>query len=92
VSKGSGSRAISACDGENEADSDEGGNTLSAPNDDELGGLKARSAPRDVRAADLQEKPTKRDESRVISDPSRFIGFDEDGGSRRTSQRAPASH
>ena len=43
---------------------------------------------RDVRAADLQEEPTKRLENRAHLRHSRFVGFDEDGGSRRTSQRA----
>jgi hypothetical protein len=43
---------------------------------------------RDVRAADLQEKPTKRADTRLTLKPSRFVGFDEDGGCQRTSQRA----
>jgi len=43
---------------------------------------------RDVRAADLQEKLTKRVEYRVDSARQSFRGFDEDGGSRRTLPRA----
>jgi hypothetical protein len=35
---------------------------------------------RDVRAADLQEKPTKRVENTADSPTSLFVGFDEDGG------------
>jgi hypothetical protein len=35
---------------------------------------------RDVRAADLQAKPTKRVETELILRHSRFVGFDEDGG------------
>jgi hypothetical protein len=43
---------------------------------------------REVRAADLQEKPTKRLENLLILRHGRFVGFDEDGGFRRKSQRA----
>ena len=43
---------------------------------------------REVRAADLQEKPTKRLENLLILRHGRFVGFDEDGAPRRTSQRA----
>jgi hypothetical protein len=43
---------------------------------------------RDVRAADLQEEPTKGSRTEPILQCSRFVGSDEDGGSRRTSQRA----
>jgi hypothetical protein len=43
---------------------------------------------RDVRAADLQEEPTKPVKNRAHSPTSRFVGSDEDGGYRRTSQRA----
>jgi hypothetical protein len=35
---------------------------------------------RDVRAADLQEEPTRRLEIRADSLTCRFVGFDEDGG------------
>jgi hypothetical protein len=35
----------------------------------------------DVRAADLQEKSTKRVETELILRHARFVGFDEDGGS-----------
>ena len=35
---------------------------------------------RDVRAADLQEKPTKPMRAEKIFMGSRFVGFDEDGG------------
>jgi len=41
---------------------------------------------RDVRAADLQEKATKRAETELTLRHSRFVGFDEDGGFQRTSQ------
>ena len=43
---------------------------------------------RDVRAADLQEKPTKRVVASAGPVKGGFVGFDEDGGFRRTSQRA----
>ena len=43
---------------------------------------------RDVRAADLQEEPMKRFENRADLRHDRFVGSDEDGGSKRTSQRA----
>jgi hypothetical protein len=36
---------------------------------------------RDVRAVDLQEKPTKRAKVEKILRDSPFVGFDEDGGS-----------
>jgi hypothetical protein len=56
--------------------------------DDEVGAHRAIRAC-DVRAADLQENPTKRlGEPSCNSGHSRFVGFDEDGGSRRTVQRA----
>jgi hypothetical protein len=38
-----------------------------------------------VRAADLQEKATKRAETELTLRHSRFVGFDEDGGFQRTS-------
>ena len=63
------------------------GGVLSSANDNEVGGLHARSAP-DVRAADLQEESTKRVENGAESPTHRFVGADEDGGSQRTSQRA----
>jgi hypothetical protein len=43
---------------------------------------------RDVRAADLQEEPTKRVETRVDLQHSHLVGSDDDGGFQRTSQRA----
>jgi hypothetical protein len=43
---------------------------------------------RDVRAADLQEEPTKPTDRELTCQHRRFVGSDEDGGSRRTSQRA----
>jgi hypothetical protein len=48
---------------------------------------------RDVRAADLQAEPTKRIESRAASPPqSRFVGYDEDGGSTANIAASAASH
>jgi hypothetical protein len=41
------------------------GTRFSSANDDEVGGLQARSAARDAHAADLQEEPTKRAEKRA---------------------------
>ncbi len=43
---------------------------------------------RDVRAADVQEEPTKCVEKRANSRHSRLVGSDEDGGSPANSQRA----
>jgi hypothetical protein len=42
----------------------------------------------DVRAAGLQEEPTKRVDRANSPEIAVFVGFDEDGGYRRTSQRA----
>jgi hypothetical protein len=47
---------------------------------------------RDVRAADLQEKPTKRVRLRRSFRDSRFVGFDEDGGSPANIAVSGASH
>jgi hypothetical protein len=47
---------------------------------------------RDVRAADLQEKPTKRVEDGGNSPEQRFVGCDEDGGSRANIAASGASH
>jgi hypothetical protein len=55
---------------------------------DEVGGIQGAIRARDVRAADLQEKPTKRVVARAGYVKGGFVGFDEDGGFRRTSQRA----
>jgi hypothetical protein len=56
---------------------------FSSRSDDEVGVLQGAIRARDVRAADLQEEPTKRLENRA--DPPRhgsvFVGSDEDGGS-----------
>jgi hypothetical protein len=49
--------------------------------DDEVGGLHGAIRARDVRAADLQDEPTKRVEKELILRHNRFVGSDEDGGS-----------
>jgi hypothetical protein len=58
---------------------------LSSPSDDEVGGSPARSARSDVRAADLQEKPTKRLKKRGDSPAQAFRRI----GRRR---RLPGEH
>jgi hypothetical protein len=62
------------------------GQAVLSPSDDEVGGLQRAIRARDVRAADLQEEPTRSVERELILRPDRFVGSDEDGGSRRTSQ------
>jgi hypothetical protein len=52
---------------------------------------KARSA-RDLRAADLQEKPTKRLSNGVMDRSVCFVGFDEDGGFPANIAASGASH
>ena len=47
---------------------------------------------REVRAADLQEKPTKCASLEKIFRESRFGGFDEDGGSQANIAASGASH
>ena len=47
---------------------------------------------RDVRAADLQEKPTKSSNAKLVLRESRFVGFDEDGGSSTNIAASAASH
>jgi hypothetical protein len=47
---------------------------------------------RDVRAADLQEEPTKRVETELILQCSRFVGSDEDGGSPANIAASEASN
>jgi hypothetical protein len=47
---------------------------------------------RDVRAADLQEKPTKRFENGGVRRHDRFVGFDEDGGSQANIAASGASN
>ena len=47
---------------------------------------------RDVRAADLQEEPRKRDENGADSVNDRFVGSDEDGGSSANIAASGASH
>jgi hypothetical protein len=66
----------------------ERGDTLSSLSDDEVGELKSAIRARDVRAAGLQEELTKRARTEPIFRHHRFVGSDEDGGFRRTSQRA----
>jgi hypothetical protein len=57
------------------------GTRFSSPNDDEVGGLPGAIRARDVRAADLQEEPTKRVENlQMILRHRGFVGSDEDGG------------
>jgi hypothetical protein len=53
-----------------------------------LGEIRAR----DVRGADLQEEPTKRVENRADLRHDRFVGTDEDGGSRANIAASGASH
>ena len=47
---------------------------------------------RDVRAADMQEEPTKPVEIRADFSRDRFVGFDEDGGSTANIAASEASH
>jgi hypothetical protein len=55
---------------------------FSSASDDEVGGPQGAIRARDVRAADLQEEPTKRLENRELTlRHNRFVGSDEDGGS-----------
>ncbi len=63
------------------------GGVLSSASDEDGGGLQSAIRAR-VRAADLQEEPTKDVEKRADFRHNRFVGSDEDGGFRRTSQRA----
>jgi apolipoprotein N-acyltransferase len=53
-------------------------------------GLQTRA--RDVRAAELQEEPTKRVENGADSASDRFVGADEDGGSSANIAASGASH
>jgi hypothetical protein len=64
---------------------------LSSPSDDEVGGPNGAIRARDVRAADLQEKPTKL-ENRTDPPTRCFVGFDEDGGSTANIAASGASH
>jgi hypothetical protein len=85
--EGSGSRAPPSASGA----SNEDGGSRHAPSSasvDEVGGLHGAIRARDVRAADLQEKPTKRVVASAGHVKGGFVRFDEDGGFRRTSQRA----
>jgi hypothetical protein len=65
---------------------------LSAANDDNVGELEGAIRARDVRAADLQEEPTKRVENRPESSTHRFVGSDEDGGYTANIAASGASH
>ena len=47
---------------------------------------------RDVRAADLQEEPTKRASRELMLRHIRFVGSDEDGGSQANIAASGASH
>jgi hypothetical protein len=53
---------------------------------------KARSARSDVRAADLQEEPTKPTERGMTFQDSRFVGSDEGGGYPANIAASAASH
>jgi hypothetical protein len=68
------------------------GTRFSSPSDDEVGELKGAIRARDVRAADLQEEPTKRLENGAILRHNRFVGSDEDGGSPANIAASGASH
>jgi hypothetical protein len=46
----------------------------------------------DVRAADLQEEPTNASRTELVLRHSRFVGFDEDGGSPTKIAASGASH
>jgi hypothetical protein len=59
---------------------------------DEVGGFESAIRARDVRAADLQEEPTKRVETRADLRHDRFVGFDEDGGSTANIAANGVSH
>jgi hypothetical protein len=56
------------------------------------GELERRDPRRDVRAADLQEKPTKASRTEAIHQCSRFVGSDEDGGAPANIAASEASH
>jgi hypothetical protein len=56
------------------------------------GGFRSAIRARDVRAAALQEEPTKRVENRTDSRHDRFVGSDEDGGSPADIAASGASH
>ena len=59
-----------------------------SPSDDEGRRLQSAIRARDVRAAGLQEEPTNASRTQLILRRNRFVESDEDGGFRRTSQRA----
>ena len=68
------------------------GTRLSSRSDDEVGGLERAIRARDVRAADLQEEPTKHAETGLTLRQSRFVGSDEDGGFLANIAASAASH
>jgi hypothetical protein len=65
---------------------------FSSASDDEVGALQGAIRARDVRAADLQEEPTKRVETEPILRRGRFVGSNEDGGSPANIAASGASH
>jgi hypothetical protein len=60
--------------------------------DDEGGEFQSAVRARDVRAADLQEEPTKRVENRAEWPTHRFVGSDEGGGYIANIAASGASH
>jgi hypothetical protein len=68
------------------------GTCFSSASDDEVGALQGAIRARDVRAADLQEEPTKRVETEPILRHGRFVGSNEDGGSPANIAASGASH
>jgi hypothetical protein len=56
------------------------------------GGSKGRDRARDVRAADLQEEPTKRGEKESLHRHIRFVISDEDGGQEANIAASGASN
>jgi hypothetical protein len=61
---------------------------LSVPDRRRSRRLQSAIRARDVRAADLQEEPTKPVEDRAVLVDGRFVGSDEDGGSPANIERA----
>ena len=68
------------------------GTCFSSLSDDEVGGPQSAIRARDVRAADLQEEPTKRVMTERIVRQNRFVGADEDGGFPANIAASGASH
>jgi hypothetical protein len=85
--EGSGHQAPASASGASNVDG-ASRHALSCASVDEVGGLHGAIRARDVPAADMQEKSTKRVVASAGHVKGGFVGFDEDGGFRRTSQRA----